>query len=104
MSESAQEYVAHLIANARAAQKKIEYAGQAEVDNIVARIARAGTTEAFAQEIAEQPVCSKRISWRMSSFAVAKCNASSWFFTLLQPTTPTTPRMRPSAIALLSGR
>lgn len=69
MSESAQEYVAGLIANARAAQKKIEYAGQAEVDDIVARIARAGTTEAFAQEIAELAVEESRMGRVESKYA-----------------------------------
>jgi acyl-CoA reductase-like NAD-dependent aldehyde dehydrogenase len=56
VSESAQEYVAGLIARAREAQKKIEFAGQAEIDDVVARLARAATTEAFATEIAELAV------------------------------------------------
>jgi len=46
-------YVAEFISRARKAQQQIEFASQEEVDNICARIARAGTTESFAQRIAE---------------------------------------------------
>jgi sulfoacetaldehyde dehydrogenase len=53
MAESAREYVATLVGKARAAQAQIEYATQDEVDDIVARVARAGTTETFARRIAE---------------------------------------------------
>lgn len=56
MNVNAQEYVAQLIEKARNAQEKIEFAGQAEIDKITARIARAGTTEAFARRIAELAV------------------------------------------------
>jgi sulfoacetaldehyde dehydrogenase len=42
-----------MVARARAAQKQIEFKGQTEIDDIVARITRAGTTEAFAKKIAE---------------------------------------------------
>ena len=42
MGETAQEYVARLVENGRAAQAKIEYESQERVDDIVARVARAG--------------------------------------------------------------
>ena len=56
MSSSATEYVAGLIERARTAQRQIEYASQEKVDDIVARIARAATTESYAQAIAELAV------------------------------------------------
>ena len=56
MEQSARAYVASLIERGRVAQKQIEFATQDAVDNVCARVARAGTTEAFAQEIAELAV------------------------------------------------
>ena len=53
MSVSAQEYIEGFIARARVAQGRIEFSGQAEIDDICARITRAGTTDAFARKIAE---------------------------------------------------
>ncbi len=56
MSVNAKEYIADLVAKARAAQKQIEFKSQAEIDDICARLARSGTTEAFARKIAELAV------------------------------------------------
>ena len=56
MSVDAKNYVNGLMAKARAAQKQIEFKSQAEVDDICARLARSGTTEAFAKKIAELAV------------------------------------------------
>ncbi|MCG8454580.1 MAG: aldehyde dehydrogenase family protein [Spirochaetales bacterium] len=50
---TAQEYVQGLMDKARAAQRAIEFASQEKVDDVVARMARAATTESFAQSIAE---------------------------------------------------
>jgi len=66
---SAQTYVAGLIERARAAQAQIEFADQAKIDDIVARIARAGTTESFAKEIAELAVEESRMGRVDSKYA-----------------------------------
>ena len=55
MSE-ARTYVEVLVRRARAAQAQIEFADQQRIDDIVARMARAGTTEAYAKQIAELAV------------------------------------------------
>lgn len=56
MNDATRQYIARLITKAHHAQRQIEFATQEEVDTICARIARAGTTEAFAQRIAELAV------------------------------------------------
>jgi len=56
VSESVSAYIGSLVQKARAAQQQIEFATQEEVDDICARMARAGTTEAFARQIAELAV------------------------------------------------
>lgn len=56
MSADPKTYVSSMVARAQTAQKKIEFADQASIDDIVARIARAGTTESFARKIAELAV------------------------------------------------
>ena len=61
MSVDAKNYVNGLMAKARAAQKQIEFKSQAEVDDICARLARSGTTEAFALKIAELAVEESRM-------------------------------------------
>jgi sulfoacetaldehyde dehydrogenase len=61
MSTTAKEYVTGLISRARAAQEKIEFADQKSIDDIVGRIARAGTTESFAKQIAELAVKESRM-------------------------------------------
>lgn len=61
MSSDPKTYISDMVARARAAQKKIEFADQKSIDDIVARIARAGTTEAFAKKIAELAVEESRM-------------------------------------------
>ncbi len=56
MSIDAKTYIADLVAKARAAQAQIEFKSQEEVDDICARLTRAGTTDAFAKKIAELAV------------------------------------------------
>ena len=57
----AKKYISDLMAKARAAQAKIEFKSQEEIDDIVARITRAGTTDAFAKKIAELAVEESRM-------------------------------------------
>ena len=53
MSVDAKAYIEELIARARAAQRRIEFSSQTEIDDICARLTRAGTTDAFSRKIAE---------------------------------------------------
>lgn len=61
MSTTANAYVTGLMERARAAQEKIEFADQKSIDDIVGRLARAGTTETFAKKIAELAVKESRM-------------------------------------------
>lgn len=72
MSVSAQAYIEGFIARARAAQRRIEFSGQAEIDDICARITRAGTTDAFARRIAEFAVEESRMGEVNSKIAKMK--------------------------------
>ena len=56
MSVDTKAYIGELISRARAAQKKIEFKSQEEIDDICARLTRAGTTDAFVRKIAELAV------------------------------------------------
>ena len=69
MSIDAKKYIGDMVARARAAQKKIEFATQKEVDDICARITRAGTTEVFARKIAELAVQESGMGRADSKFA-----------------------------------
>ena len=72
MSFTAQTYIEEFVLRARAAQRQIECIGQTEVDDICARLARAGTTDAFARKIAEFAVEESQMGEVNSKFAKMK--------------------------------
>ncbi len=72
MSINAQSYVGEMIARARVAQKQVEFKSQEEVDDICARIARAGSTDAFTKNIAELLVSESRMGKAESKIAKMK--------------------------------
>ena len=69
MNLSAQEYIKTIILKARAAQRQIEFCGQVEIDDICARLTRAGTTDTFARKIAEFAVEESQMGEVNSKFA-----------------------------------
>ncbi len=69
-----------------------------------ANFAASGTMcPAFPLATAEQPVTRTRISFSISRCVSVTCPWSCGIFGLLQPTTPTAPRILPALIASTSG-
>lgn len=61
MSVHPKTYIDELVTKARIAQKQVEFKSQEEVDDICARLAWAGSTDAFARKIAELLVNESRM-------------------------------------------